>query len=125
MRATRSFDVAANTTFTDPAVYTYASPRTGDPSFATTYNHVVQRTCRAANRMDLVPKLPLPPLYDHVAGLYDLNPVIFGIPPKILVKPEIACEHILSTYLFLLTRQAGGVVLPLSAGCVPPTGGGA
>ena len=115
-----ALDVAANTVFKDPAVYTYASPRTGDPSFASTYNHVVQRTCRIANRMDLVPKLPLPPLYEHVTGLIDLNPVILGIPPKILVKPEIACEHILSTYLYLMTRQAGGVILPLDPKCTPP-----
>lgn len=69
--------------------------------------------------MDLVPKLPLPPLYDDVGGLVDLNPVVFGVPPKILVKPELACEHILTTYVYLMTRQAGGVVLPLEAKCMP------
>jgi hypothetical protein len=115
-----ALDVAANTTFSTPAVYTYASPRTGDTSFVNTYDHVVQQTSRIANRMDIVPKLPLPPLYDHVSGLFDLNPVVLGIPPKILVKPEIACEHKLSTYLFLLTQLAGGVALPLDSDCVPP-----
>jgi hypothetical protein len=114
-----ALDVAANTTYSTPTVCTYASPRTGDSSFANTYDHVVQRTTRIANRMDLVPKLPLPPLYDHVSGLFDLNPVVFGIPPEILVKPDIPCEHKLSTYLFLLTKLAGGVVLPLDPGCVP------
>jgi hypothetical protein len=114
-----ALDVAANTPFTNPAVYTYASPRSGDPLFVSTYNHVVQRTCRIANRMDLVPKLPLPPLYDHVGSLFDLNPVILSLPPKILVKPDIACEHILSTYPHLLTRQAGGKVVPLDPKCVP------
>src|SRR5262245_20491681 len=48
-----AMDVALNTPYTDPMVYTYASPRTGDESFAHTYDHVVQRTCRIANRMDL------------------------------------------------------------------------
>jgi predicted lipase len=115
-----ALDIAANTAFSDPAVYTYASPRTGDSSFVNTYGHVVQRTSRIANRMDLVPKLPLPPLYDHVSGVFDLNPIVFDVPPKILVKPDIACEHILSTYLFLLTHLASGVVLPLEPGCVPP-----
>jgi len=114
-----ALDVAANTTFKDPAVYSYASPRTGDSTFVSVYNHLVQRTCRVANRMDIVPKVPLPPLYDHVAGLIDLNPVTWSPLPKVLVKPDILCEHILSTYLFLLTRQAGGVVLPLEAKCVP------
>jgi predicted lipase len=115
-----ALDVAANTTFSSPTVCTYASPRTGDSSFVNTYDHVVQRTTRIANRMDLVPKLPLPPLYDHVSGLFDLNAIVLGIPPRILVKPEIACEHKLSTYLFLLTQLAGGVVLPLEPDCVPP-----
>ena len=57
-----ALDVAANTTFKNPTVYTYASPRTGDPSFASTYNQVVTNTFRIANRIDLVPKLPFPPL---------------------------------------------------------------
>ncbi len=114
-----ALDVAANTRVKDPEVYTYASPRAGDPDFVSTYNQVVPRTCRIANRMDLVPKLPLPPLYEHVANVTELNPVILGLPPKILVKPEIACQHILSTYLHLLTQEAAGVVLPLEARCAP------
>jgi hypothetical protein len=114
-----AMDVAVNTEFTDPMVYSYASPRAGDGAFAATYDHAVQRTCRIANRMDLVPKLPLPPLYEHVAGLYDLNPVTFGPPPRVLVKTDLVCEHVLTTYLHLLTHQAGGTILPLEANCVP------
>jgi Lipase (class 3) len=114
-----AMDVAVNTEFTGPMVYSYASPRTGDGTFAATYDHAVQRTCRIANRMDLVPKLPLPPLYEHVAGLYDLNPVTFGPPPRVLVKMDLVCEHVLTTYLHLLTHQAGGTILPLDANCVP------
>jgi predicted lipase len=115
-----AMEVAINSELADPMVYSYASPRTGDGTFAATYNHVVQRTCRIANRMDLVPKLPMPPLYEHVTGLYDLNPVILGLPPRILVKTDLVCEHILTTYLHLLTHQAGGVIMPLEAKCVPP-----
>jgi hypothetical protein len=49
-----------------------------------------------------------------------VNPVQWlPLPPKILVKPELACEHILDTYLFLLSIAAGGPVLPLDAQCVP------
>ena len=61
-----ALDVAANTTFKNPTVYSYASPRTGDPAFASTYNQVVKNSFRIANRLDLVPKLPLPPDYEHV-----------------------------------------------------------
>jgi len=112
-----ALDVAVNTPFKNPAVYTYASPKTGGPHFADFYNHVVPNTFRVANRLDLVPKLPLPPLYEHVQGLFELNPLQAGLPIKFLVKPELACLHILTSYLFLLSRQAGGTVLPLTPNC--------
>jgi hypothetical protein len=116
-----ALDLAANAKppFNDPTVFTYASPKTGDPSFVNTYDHVVPNTARIANRLDLVPKLPLPPLYEHVLGLSELNPVKLGIPPKMLIKFEIPCEHYLTSYLHLLSLSAGGTVLPLDAGCTP------
>jgi hypothetical protein len=113
---------AANPAFKTPVVYTYASPRAGDLTFANLYNHLVPKTFRIANRMDLVPKLPLPPLYEHVDTLLDLNPIKFAIPPQILVKVEVPCEHFLTSYLHLLSLQAGGTALPLDAACVPPVG---
>ena len=116
-----ALDVAANTMFTNPTVYSYASPRAGDSTFTAMYDHLVPNTFRIANRMDLVPKLPLPPLYDHVKGLNELNPVqLLPLPPKVLIRPELACEHILSSYLYLLSLQSGGPVIPLSSGCLPP-----
>jgi hypothetical protein len=62
-----SLDFVANAVapFKVATVYTYASPKTGDPLFVNAYNHLVPDTSRIANRLDLVPKLPLPPLYDH------------------------------------------------------------
>jgi hypothetical protein len=111
-------DVAVNTIFKNPTVYTYASPRTGDSAFTAYYDHMVPNTIRVANRMDLVPKLPMPPLYDHVSTPSELNPVqMLPLPPKVLVKPTLACEHILDTYLYLLSLAAGGEVIPLDATC--------
>lgn len=111
-------DVAVNTIFKNPTVYTYASPRTGDSSFTAFYDHMVPNTIRVANRMDLVPKLPMPPLYDHVSTPSEVNPVqMLPLPPKVLVKPTLACQHILDTYLYLLSLAAGGEVIPLDAGC--------
>ncbi len=115
-----ALDVAANTTFKNPTVYTYASPRTGDPSFASTYNQVVKNSFRIANRLDLVPKLPLPPIYEHVDELYDLNPIqLLPLPPRILVKATLLCEHSLASYLHLLSVVSGGPVLPLEPTCQP------
>jgi len=115
-----ALDVAANTTFNNPTVFTYASPRTGDPAFASTYNQVVKNSFRIANRMDLVPKLPLPPAYEHVNSLYELNPIqLLPLPPKILVKTDLTCEHAPNSYLHLLSVVSGGPLLPLDPTCNP------
>ena len=46
-----ALDVAANTALgNNLKAWTFASPRTGDPSFADTYNQVVPNTVRIANR---------------------------------------------------------------------------
>jgi lipase (class 3) len=117
----QALDVAANSKFKNPTVYTYASPRTGDAQFASTYNRLVPNTFRIANRADLVPKLPLPPPYEHVLGLYQVSAIqIF--PPAVLVEPNPLCEHVLETYLHLLSKAAGGEVLHLKPGCATPGG---
>jgi hypothetical protein len=115
-----ALDVAANTTFKNPTVYSYASPRTGDPSFVDTYNQVVKNTFRIANRVDLVPMLPLPPSYLHVKTLTELNPIqLTPLPPKILVNLTVPCAHSLNTYLYLLSLNSGGPVIPLDPACEP------
>ena len=117
-----ALDIAANAAapFNNPAAYTYASPRTGDTQFVNTYNHLVPNSTRIANRVDLVPKLPMPPLYEHVAGFYELSSVRFlPLPPKVLVNPDPVCSHILTTYLYLMSVAAGGAILPLDAACKP------
>jgi len=117
----QALDVAANSKFKNPTVYTYASPRTGDAPFASTYDSKVPNTFRIVNTADLVPKLPLPPPYEHVHGEYKLSALKF-FPPAVLVEPNPLCEHVLETYLYLLSTRAGGVVLPLRQGCATPDG---
>jgi len=113
-----ALDVAANTVYKNPSVYTFGSPRTGDSLFASTYDQVVKNSYRVANRLDIVPTLPPPVDYDHVLNPYDLNPIRFlPLPPKILVKFDPGCEHSLQTYLYLLSLQSGGPVLPLESTC--------
>jgi len=119
----QALDVAANSGFKNPTVYTYASPRTGNPQFASTYNGMVPNTIRIANSVDLVPMLPLPPAYEHVLGLNKLSPFTI-FPPKVLVEPNPICEHVLPSYLHLLSLLAGGEVIALREGCDPATSGG-
>jgi hypothetical protein len=115
-----ALDVAANTSFTGPAVYSYGSPRTGDSLFAGTFDQVVKNSYRIANRLDIVTALPPPIDYDHVLNPYELNPVrLLPLPPKILVKSTAACEHSLETYLYMLSLQSGGPVLQLESSCQP------
>ena len=115
-----ALDVAANTVFTEPAVYSYGSPRTGDSLFAGTFDQVVSNSYRIANRLDIVPALPPPLDYEHVLNPDELIPIrLTPLPPKILVKSTVACEHSLATYLYLLSLQSGGSVLPLEAACKP------
>jgi pimeloyl-ACP methyl ester carboxylesterase len=115
-----ALDVAANTVFNEPAVYSYGSPRTGDSLFASTYNQVVKNSYRIANRLDIVPTLPPPIDYEHVLTPYELNPIRFlPPPPKILVKFNPGCEHSLVTYLYLLSVQSRGTIIPLESTCQP------
>jgi hypothetical protein len=68
-----------------------------------------------------VPKLPVFPPYEHVQGLFSLSAIqIF--PPAILVEPNPLCEHVLETYLYLLSKLAGVGPIPLRQGCAPSGG---
>jgi predicted lipase len=115
-----ALDVAANTAFNNPAVHTYGSPRTGDSLFASTFDQVVKNSYRVANRLDIVPTLPPPVDYDHVLNPVDLNPIqLLPWPPKVLVKFNPGCEHSLITYMYLLSLESGGAVIPLESTCQP------
>jgi Lipase (class 3) len=115
-----ALDLAANTAFTGPTVYSYGSPRTGDSLFASTYNQVVKNSFRIENRLDIVPKLPPTPLYEHVLDRFELNPVrLFPLPAEILVEFTPYCEHSITSYLHLLSLQSGGAVMPLESACQP------
>ena len=116
--ATLDIAVNAPAPYHNVTSYTYASPRTGTTQFASKYNQLVANTYRIANALDVVPRLPLFPPYEHVMGEFDLRPYTF-LPPKFLVQPNPYCEHILTSYLFLLSNCAGGEVLKLSALCGP------
>ncbi|OXM13170.1 lipase family protein [Paenibacillus herberti] len=78
-----ALDLAVNSVFRSPIVYTYASPRVGNSQFAETYAKAVTRSFRVANGNDIVTYLP--PLvyqeprtkliyyYSHVSELSELD----------------------------------------------------
>jgi triacylglycerol lipase len=63
-----AIDIAANTTFTSPIIYTIASPRVGNPDFANRFDGSLVKnptiSWRVVNMFDLVPLLPPKDIYD-------------------------------------------------------------
>jgi triacylglycerol lipase len=57
-----ALDLANNTKFAPPIVYTYGAPRVGDPTFAAAYNQKIPFNHRIVIESDLIPLVP-PPFY--------------------------------------------------------------
>lgn len=53
-----AMDIMCNTSIEQVSVYTYASPRVGDPHFVKQYNYIVPIHWRFQNKYDIVPHLP-------------------------------------------------------------------
>jgi len=94
-----ALDMGANTNL-PIGLYTIASPRVGDLTFHNVFNHVVPNAYRVTNRLDIVPKTPPPLLYFHVGDETDLV-------PGSTLKPTLACEHHLTSYLNMLATLIG------------------
>ena len=92
-----AFDIAKNSGLgKTPEVYTMAGPRTAAPDFAGKFNALIPTCERVVNFMDVVPQVPLPPLFEHV-GHEDL--VNGGFRPL-----DPAYAHALTTYLAGLNK---------------------
>ncbi len=110
-----ALDIAVNTPYKQPTVFTFASPRVGDLHFANYFNAVVPNCYRIANRMDIVAHVPVPPLYIHVGDETELN-------PGGAVDNNLLCMHDMATYMYML----GQGTTPLAQSCIPapsPIGG--
>lgn len=100
-----ALDIAVNTGFENPIVYTYGSPRTGDPGFAFRFNKVVKNSIRIFNVHDVIPTVPAqaypPPFteeglyYQHVNIKY---PVSFQL-------NSIARAHYIGCYFKNFSRK--------------------
>ena len=77
----------------NPAIYTFASPRVGDASFAQAFDALGLSSWRVANELDIVPRVPLG--YTHVETLQEYNSLTTALPTP-------ACCHSLATYLSLI-----------------------
>ncbi|MCV9885644.1 lipase family protein [Metabacillus halosaccharovorans] len=101
-----AFDFAVNTRFKHPFVYTYGSPRVGDPYFASQFNKTVRNSFRIVNIHDIIPTLPdkvYPPpftknglFYRHVEMKVPLSFQLNSLPVR---NHEIVC------YFNFLSKQ--------------------
>jgi len=55
-----------------PELYTLAGPCAGAPDFAASFGGLVPKCIRVVNFMDVVPRVPVPPLYEQV-GFFDVG----------------------------------------------------
>ena len=74
-----------------PELYTFAGPRVGAPDFAGHFDQSIPVCYRVVNFMDVVPQVPLPPLYKHVGSEVLVHG---GFRPL-----DVTYAHHLTTYL--------------------------
>lgn len=91
-----------------PELCTLAGPRTGDPIFALHFNAQIPVCERVVNFLDVVPQVPLPPLYQHVGS----ETLVHGG-----FKPlDVTYAHHLTTYLIGLKKLLPAVQTAAAAG---------
>lgn len=85
------------------AIYTLASPCTGDQDFVNYYNSVISETYRIYNKPDLVPKSLqiLNSKYVQVSEGIELDSDAY---PE--VNKNVGCWHVLPTYIYLMIGKA-------------------
>lgn len=84
-----SFDVFAATNI-NPTVITFASPRVGTPAFASLLDQHLPNFFRVTNPWDIVPEVPVPPVFKHVGREVLLRGCPISIDP--------VRNHALNTY---------------------------
>ncbi|WP_259391517.1 lipase family protein [Paenibacillus sp. 1011MAR3C5] len=100
-----ALDIATNTPFSAPMVYTFGAPRVGDPRFVQTYNYIVPVHFRFQNEFDIVPHLP-PLVYQspRSKGTYFYLHVK-GEVQRSFRMGSVSANHILSSYFADLAKE--------------------
>ncbi|WP_025690184.1 lipase family protein [Paenibacillus zanthoxyli] len=99
-----AMDIATNTGYSSPNLYTYGSPRVGDPAFAKAFSKYVRNSYRIANLFDVVtyappsvyklPKREKKYYYRHVPTFRSLS----------FQNGGIGLNHIIGSYFAELSR---------------------
>ncbi|GAA0389129.1 lipase family protein [Paenibacillus motobuensis] len=99
-----AIDIAANTAYDSPNLFTYGAPRVGDPSFSKIFTQYVQSSYRIANQFDVVTHAP-PSIYKlpkrqkkfYYSHVQTASPLIFQ-------NGSFGGNHIISSYFAELTK---------------------
>ncbi|WP_054026640.1 lipase family protein [Bacillus sp. FJAT-28004] len=114
-----AIDLANNTVFTAPIVYTYGAPRVGDPKFVSVYNATVGTHWRFQNEFDIVPHLP-PLVYQSPKTkqtYYYMH--VKGEVKRSFRLGSVSGNHILSSYFADLVQEDPEFALSI---CAEPPG---
>lgn len=100
-----ALDLAAHTSFTSIHLFTFGSPRVGDPAFSKAFSKYVPDSYRLANLFDIVPLAPpnvyKPPkqetvyYYSHVKSRWKLE----------FQNGSVSLNHVISSYYHELAKQ--------------------
>lgn len=99
-----AIDIAANTGYNSPYLFTYGSPRVGDPAFTSVFSKYVRNSCRTANLLDIVTHAP-PPIYKlpkrekkyYYSHVHTSSPLPFQ-------NGSLGANHIIGSYFAELSK---------------------
>ncbi|MFD2614129.1 lipase family protein [Paenibacillus gansuensis] len=99
-----ALDVAAHTKHKHPKLYTFGSPRVGNPEFVNAFNQRIKVSRRMANSSDPVTKLP-PRYYESIsAGRAYIYEHVKGLIP-VSFRKGLSLNHALSHYFEVLRNE--------------------
>jgi triacylglycerol lipase len=113
-----SLDLACNSSFSSPIVYTFGAPRVGDPRFVQKYNATVASHWRFQNEFDIVPHLPTLVYESPKTKKTYYYMHVKGEVRRSFRMGSIAGNHILTSYFADLAREEPTFAAAICAG--PP-----
>ncbi|WP_424767947.1 lipase family protein [Paenibacillus sp. sgz302251] len=114
-----SYDLASNTAFTSPIVYTFGAPRVGDPAFVRQYNTTIATHWRFQNEFDIVPHLPTLVYQSPKTKQAYYYMHVKGEVKRSFRMGSVVRNHILPSYFADLSQEAPDFAMAI---CTEPPG---
>lgn len=114
-----ALDIATNTPFHGPIVYTFGAPRVGDPSFVRAYNYTVPVHWRFQNKYDIVPHLPTLVYHSPQTDETYFYLHVKGEVQRSFRHGSVSSNHIMSSYFHNLAEDMPDIARAI---CSSPLG---